>query len=148
MQIPIDVGAAQESKPVPNGVYDLQITEANDGKSKAGNPQLSISIGIVGHEDAPNLRHFVSFPVPGEEASKTSYKTLLLKRFLTAFGQPIPNSIDTEKLAMSLVGAKAKLEVTLSEPDVESGNVYNRLMVPRLRDEGSSTVRVPPPPKR
>ena len=148
MLIPIDVGAAQESKPVPQGYYGLQITECQDTKSKAGNPQFSVSIAIEGHDDAPNMRHFVSLPVPGEEASKTQYKTLLLKRFLTLFSQPIPNQIDTEKLSMSLVGAKAKAEVTLSEPDAESGNVYNRLSVPRLRDEGSAQTAAPKPPKR
>ena len=147
MLIPVDVGAAQESKPVPNGVYELQITECQDTKSQAGKPMFSISIAFEGHPDAPNMRHFVSLPVPGEEASKTQYKALMLKRFLTLFGQPIPNQIDTEKLSMSLVGARAKAEVTLSEPDAETGNVYNRLTVPRLRDEGA-VAAVPKPPKR
>lgn len=144
MLIPVDVGAAQESKPVPNGVYDVQITECLDTKSQAGKPMLSVSLVFEAHPDAPSMRHFISLPVPGEEASKTQYKALMLKRFLTQFKQPIPNQIDTEKLAMSLVGAKAKAEVTLSEPDAETGNVYNRLTVPRLRDESAVTTAKPP----
>ena len=147
MLIPVDVGAAQESKPLPNGVYDLQITECEDTKSQAGKPMFKVSLVFEAHPDAPSMRHFISLPVPGEEASKTQYKALMLKRFLAMFNQPIPNAIDTEKLAMSLVGARAKGEVTLSEPDAETGNVYNRLTVPRLRDEGA-VATTPRPPKR
>lgn len=149
MLIPIDVGAAQESKPVPNGVYDLQVTECLDTKSQKGAPQFSVSIAIDGHDDAPNLRHFISLPNPdADDAGKMAFKVLLLKRFLTMFKLPVPSAIDTEKLAMGMVGAKARGELSLSEPD-DNGNVYNRLNVPRLRDEGSGEKKgVPPPPKR
>lgn len=149
MLIPIDVGAVQESKPVPNGPYNLQIVECLDTKSQKGAPQFSVSIAIEGHDDAPNLRHFISLPNAdgGDDAGKQQFKVLLLKRFLTLFKLPIPSAIDTEKLAMSMTGATARAELTLSEPD-DNGNVYNRLVVPRLRDEATGKQGVPPPPKR
>ena len=147
MLIPVDVGAAIEQKPVPNGTYDLQITDCVDGKSQKGKPQLAMSIAIEGHEDAPNVRHWVSFPADGDDADTVKFKTLLLKRFLTLFKQPIPNAIDTEKLAMSLVGAKARAEVILDKPD-DAGNVYNRLTVPRIREESQVAGAVAKPPKR
>lgn len=148
MLIPIDVGAAQESKPVPTGIYDLQIADAQETKSQKGAPQFKISIAVIGHDDAPNVTHFVSLPSEADEPGKQQFKVLLLKRFLTLFKLPIPNAIDTEKMAMGMVGAKAKAEVTLGEPDKESGNVYNRLVVPRLANEGAAKESVPPPPKR
>lgn len=148
MLIPIDVGAAVESKPVPAGRYNLQIVEALDTKSQKGAPQFSVSIAIDGHDDAPNLRHFVSLPNPDtDDADKMKFKTLFLKRFLVLFGIPVPSAIDTEKLAMQMAGCKASAELTLSEPD-DNGNVYNRLTLPRLREEGSGKQSVPQPPKR
>jgi len=35
---------------------------------------------------------------------------------------------------MDMVGCSANAEVTLSDPD-ESGNVYNRLQIPRIKGE-------------
>lgn len=148
MLIPIDVGAAVESRPVANGVYDLTVLECEDTKSQAGKPQMVLTIGIDGHENAPNVRHYASFPAEGEEKKKSDFKVLLLKRLLTLFKQPIPNAIDTTKMAMGLVGAKAKAELILSEPD-EKGNVYNRLVLPFIKDgNGGNGGAVPQPPKR
>lgn len=148
MLIPVDVGAAVESKPVPNGWYDLQITDATDGNSAAGKPMMTLDIAISGHDTAPAVRHFVSWPVPGEDAKKTNYKALMIKRLLHMLKQPVPKELDTEKLAMSLVGISFKGELKLSEPD-DDNRVYNRLQVPFLPDEGGGGKQaVPPPPKR
>ena len=73
MLIPIDVGAAVESKPVPNGWYEVQITDCVEAKSKAGNPQFVVGIAIKGHEDAPGVQHYVSLPTPGEDPKKLAY---------------------------------------------------------------------------
>lgn len=146
--IPVDVGAAVESKPVPNGWYDLQIAESEDGNSAAGKPMMTLDITIVGHDTAPQVRHFVSWPAAGEDPKKTNYKSLMIKRLLHMLKQPFPKELDTEKLAMSLVGVSFKGELRLSEPD-DNGRVYNRLQVPFLPDEGSAGKQsVPPPPKR
>jgi hypothetical protein len=62
---------------------------------------------------------------------------LLLKRFLALFNIGYDSAgIDTEKLCMEMVGATANAAVSLSEPD-DNGNVYNRLIVPRMRDEAA-----------
>lgn len=144
MLIPVDVGTAVEPKPVSNGWYEVQVTDCKDTKSQKGNPQLDMSLAIIGHETAPNIRHFVSFPLPDDEPRKLEFKKLLLKRTLTLFKLPITDAIDTEKMAMQFVGAKAKVELELTEPD-DNGNVYNRLKVPRLASEGNSGG-VPKPP--
>ena len=147
MLIPIDVGAAVESKPVPVGTYGLQITDAQEVKSQKGKPQFKVSLAIEGHDDAPNVTHFISLPDTADEAGTQKFKVLLLKRFLVMFGLPVPNAIDTEKMAMGMVGAKAKGELGLSEP-TDNGTVYNRLQVPYLKDEQGGKQGVPPPPKR
>jgi hypothetical protein len=148
MLIPIDVGAAVESKPVPAGKYNLQITDAQEAKSQKGKPQFVVNLAIEGHDDAPQCTHYISLPGDGDEPKTVKFKVLMLKRFLVQFGLPVPTSIDTEKMAMSMVGAKAKATLGLSEP-TDDGRVYNRLQVDYLPDEGGAGKQgVPPPPKR
>ena len=147
VSIPVDLGSIKESKPVPVGLYDLVIASCESGDSQKGMPQLRVSIGIVGHEDAPNLTHFVSIPSAKDEGDKAKFKALFLKRFLQAFKIPHEGmEFDTDDIP----GATARLEVTLSEPD-DSGNIYNRLSLPRIKEDGSMAGggRVAPkPPKR
>lgn len=142
--IPVNLGDVKESKPVPAGKYDLTIASVEDTKSQAGKPQLRVSIGIDGHDDAPNLTHFVSLPSPGDE--KAQAKALFLKRFLAMFSIPHEDmAFDTDDFP----GASAKgAEVSLSEPD-DNGRVYNRLIVPYMQEDGANGGRkAPPPPKR
>jgi Protein of unknown function (DUF669) len=147
MRIPLNLSEVQESRPVPNGRYDLVIASAEEAKSKAGADQIKVSLGIEGHETAPNVSHYISLPGNGDEPQKANFKMLLLKRFLHAFSIPYDNTgFDIETFA----GATAKCDLTLSEPD-DSGNIYNRLQLPRLPSEGNEgTVRstAARPPKR
>lgn len=130
--IPVNLGAAKESRPVKNGVYDLQVVSVEEAKTKAGAPQLLVSIAIEGHDDTPNVRQYMSLPNNGDEPDKAKFKALLLKRFFTLFGVPVrADGFDTE----ALLGARARGELTITEPD-DNGNIYNRVTVPRLRDEG------------
>lgn len=142
--IPVNFDEAVEPKPVPKGRYDLQITECNVTKTgeKSKNPgrdQYKVSIAILGHEHAPNITQFISLPHEDDEAGSARFKALLLKRFLVAFGVRFDsNGIDVENTAMEMVGCTANgIEVDLSEPD-DNGNIYNRVVVPRLRDEPTS----------
>ena len=145
MLIPINLNDAQEPKPVAIGRYDLVISNCEETLTKEKQkPQFRVSIGIEGHDDAPNITHFVGIPSDDDEPNALRFKSLLLKRFLTLFKLPIPTEIDTEQLAMEMVGARANAEVGL---DVEidpatkqpkpDGAVYNRLVVPRLRGEAT-----------
>ena len=143
--VPLDLGSVQESKPVPAGRYDLVIATAEEARTKeGGRPQIKVSIGVVGHDGAPNVSHYISLPAPGDDPNKASFKALLLKRFLTLFS--IPHDAQGFDLD-DFVGASASGELTLSEPD-DNGNVYNRLQVPRIRDEGGDNAARRAPPKR
>lgn len=147
MKIPLNLSDIQESRPVSNGRYDLIIATAEEGKSKNGADQLKVSIGIQGEDKAPNLTHFISLPGGGDDAQKANFKMLLLKRFLHAF--KIPYDSDGFNVE-DFVGSTASCDLTLSEPD-DSGNIYNRLQLPRLPSEGNEgTVKstAARPPKR
>ena len=145
MKIPLNLNEVQESRPVPNGRYNVVIASAEENKSKAGNDQIVVSLGIEGHADAPNVSHWISIPGAGDE--KAAFKLLMMKRFLNAFKIPYDDSgFDVQ----DFVGATASLDLTLSEPD-DNGNTYNRLQLPKLPSEGNEgTVRstAARPPKR
>ena len=154
MHIPINLNDYKEATIAPIGKYEFVITACEETRTKEkGKPQFRISLGFVGKPEFQNLTHFVGIPSDLDEPDAASFKGLLLKRFVTLFKLPVSkDGFDTEKLAMEMVGATANADVTLSEPDPSSGNVYNRLMVPRVKDEpagGAPTTRTaPPPPKR
>ena len=147
--IPVNLNDAVESQPVPNGRYSLTITACEETKTKElGKPQYRVSIGFDEQPTAPNLTHFVGLPTESDEPNKMQFKMLLLKRFLALFDIPYDSKgIDTEKLAMEMVGRKCTAEVVLGEPNA-NGNVYNGLVVPRLKGEGVQVKSAPKPPKR
>jgi hypothetical protein len=148
MKIPLNLSDIQESRPVPNGRYDLVIASADEEKSKSsGKDQIKISLGIQGYDKAPNVTHFISLPGGDDDSQKSNFKMLMLKRFLHAFRIPFDSDgFDVQ----DFLGATASCDLTLSEPD-DNGNIYNRLQLPRLPSEGnegtvkSTAVR---PPKR
>lgn len=151
--IPVNFDEAIEAQPASAGTYNLQITSAEVAKtgpnSKVpGSPQFRVSIGFPDEANTPNLTQFISLPNEQDDPDKAQFKVLMLKRFLTLFNVPFASDgIDTEKMAMDMVGATARAEVTLTEPD-DNGNVYNRLVVPRLRGEASGQGRATPPSRK
>jgi hypothetical protein len=143
--IPVNFDDVHEASPQPGGRYDLQIVAAEVAKtgpnSKVpGSPQFKVSIAFADPDVvAPTITQFVSLPNEQDEKKSSDFKVLLLKRFLTLFSVPYDrDGINVEKMAMDMVGCTANAEVTLTDPD-DNGNVYNRLVVPRMRDEGTPT---------
>src|SRR5258708_26787983 len=115
MRIPINLAAIEESKPVANAKYNLTITDVEEGKSgekskKPGTPQLIVSIGIDGHENSPNVRHYISLINEDDEARAANYKALLLKRFLVLFRIPF-DEVDFDLEAFRLATAFAELQL-------------------------------------
>lgn len=142
----INFDDAVEPQPLPKGKYEVQITAAEEkvtgpNSKNPGSPQVVVTAGFIGpsqeEQNAPTVRHFISLPAEGDEAKTANFKVLLLKRFMAAFGVPVPTGsqdLNVEDLCFSLVGRTATLEVSLSEPN-DSGDVYNGLIIPRMRDE-------------
>lgn len=146
--IPVNLNDAVESKPVKPARYNLTITQVDETVTKEkGTPQLLVNIAVDGHDDAPTIRHYMSLPTNGDEPKSASFKILLIRRFCSLFSLPYDDSgFDTD----AWPGATANMaEVTLSEPDA-NGNIYNRLNVPRLREEATTNAggrSTPKPPK-
>lgn len=140
--IPVNLDDAVEQKPAPSGEYNLQITACSEVKTgpnskHPGSPQFKVTIGFPDEPNTPNLSQFISLPSEHDDRDQALFKMLLLKRFLALFNVSYDSAgIDTEKLAMEMVGATANAAVTLTEPN-DDGNVYNRLVVPRMRDEAA-----------
>lgn len=129
----------QEQKPAANGMYELQITGAQNTQSgekskHPGSPLLKVTLGFTDPEiNAPVITHYLSLPFEGDE--NASFKLLMLKRFMATFGVAWSSEgIDTEALAMDLIGSRAVLEVGSTEPN-ENGDYFNTIKVPRLKEE-------------
>ena len=132
MFINMNLGAVTEPKPVASGRYGLTIATAKYREEK---PDIELSIGIDGHIEAPNIRHWISLPKKDDEPSKAQFKQLMLKRFLKMFGIPYDEAqgFNTDDFA----GAHcASAQVKLGEPN-DSGNVYNELALDKMPNEGT-----------
>lgn len=138
--IPVDFESAVEPVAAPIGSYVLQITECKVAKTGAqskrpDSPQFRISLAFAEDDQYQNITHFIPLPHEDDDANSTKFKVLLLKRFCAHFNIPLYGTgIDTEQLAMEMVGAEALTEVTVGEPN-DNGDVFNGIKVPRLRGE-------------
>ena len=141
--IPVNLNEAKEPKPVAMGKYDLTILGAEVGVTRVKKtPQFIVSIGIEGQPDAPPVNHYMNIHTEADEPDTQKFKTLILKRFLTLFGMKSKDDgYDPDQLAMEMQGRKARADLTIeTEKDSEGnekvdGRTFNRLQVPRLKDE-------------
>lgn len=136
MFINMKLGDVTEPKAVPAGRYGLTVTtaEKRNAKEAGKGDNIEVNIGIDGHLDAPNVRHFISLPHPNDDPKKANFKMLMLKRFLVQFG--IPHNDDGFAVE-DFAGATAQGELGLSDPEEsKSGDIYNRLKLDRLPTEG------------
>ena len=150
--IPVNLDETQEQRAAPKGIYELQIVGAQETKTgenskHPGAPMIKVTLGFTDLEvNAPNITHFITLPYEGDE--NASFKLLMLKRFMAAFGIPYSqHGIDTEALVEDMLGLTAVLEVDLTEPN-ENGDVFNRIRIPRLREESSAGQGRPPDRRR
>ena len=134
--IDYDPNAYQEPKPVPNGRYDLTIAAVEKKVSKNNNPGFNIRMEIGGHDDAPQVFHWLSIPYPGCE----QMVGLSFNRFLALFKTPVSGGFDDDALAVELVGKTASAELVQEE---YQGNISNKLVVPRLSSEGPGKAKPP-----
>lgn len=139
--INMDLGGAVEPKPVPGGTkYDLVITEQEPHHNdKSGKDSIKVTIGIVGHEDAPNIRQFLSLPHQTDTDTTRNFKLLMIKRFLSAFNIPYEdNGFNPEDLP----GAKGFIELGLSTTD-DGKYTQNELVLPKLKDGSEEAGNAP-----
>lgn len=152
MYIAMNIDDAKEQKPAPKGAYELQVTgaqvmETGPGSKHPGAPMIKVTLGFTDLEvNAPVITHFITLPYEGDE--NAAFKVLMLRRFLVAFGVPYSSEgIDVDDISYNVIGKTAKLEVTLTEPN-DNGDVFNRVIIPRIRDEVAGGKGRPPARKR
>lgn len=151
--IAVNFDEVVEPKAAPSGKYNLQITRAEVAKTgekskNPGSPILKLNIGFVDHDEFNGMQHYMSLPNENDEPKSANFKVLMLKRFLEAFKIPYDRQgIDPEKVAMDATGATANMEVKQDEPD-DVGNVYNRLVIPRLAGEPDNRPGAASPPNK
>lgn len=138
--ITVNMDNVEEQKPAPIGKYELQITACVDHKSgekskHPGAPMAKVTLGFVDQDiNAPVINHFISWPFEGDE--NAGFKLLQAKRFMSAFGMEWNDQgIDTDIFNMDAVGRTAVLEVGLTPPNPDTGDVFNSIKLPKLRDE-------------
>lgn len=146
--IPVNLNDAQESKPVPNGRYDVQIVGCEAKVSKKGDPMLRVMSTVQGDHDAPPIFTYLMLPDVGQEEEVLKRNMLGLRRFMQCFKIPVnPEGIDTDLLQTEMVGKEANVEVT-QEVYQETGAVSNQLKIPRLKDDGGGAGRGSPPARK
>ena len=92
----------KEAVPVPEGLYDLCITDATL-VNKDGKNSIRVILEIEGQDDASNIFHHVGLPNEDDDAEKKKTKMLFAKRFFGQFKIKIDGGVEME----SLVGSRA-----------------------------------------
>ena len=150
--IAVNLDEAQEAKPAAIGRYNLTVTACEDTVSgekskRPGSPLFKVNLGFVDEPNTPNILLFLSLPHEDDAPSASQFKMLMLRRFLEQFNVPYSvEGIDTERMANDILGATANCEVGLSVPN-DNGDVYNNVILPKLRSEEAGRG-VPPARKR
>ena len=143
----INLDDVQEQKAAPKGQYEVTITGAEEtvtgeNSKHPGSPMIKVFIAFTDLElNAANMTHYISLPFEGDE--NANFKLLMLKRFLHLFKLAKGGEVNLESTIQEMPGAIAQVEVDLTEPN-DNGDVYNRLRIPKLKDEHSRGKGHPP----
>lgn len=142
--IPVNLDEVQETTTAPIGRYNLVVTGCDDtvtgpNSNRPGSPIFKVTLGFQDNPEYQNILMFLSLPNEEDEPRSSQFKMLQLRRFLEVFGVPYDSAgIDTEKMAMDIIGRSANLEVNLGKPNA-NGDVYNEVRLPKLRNESEKT---------
>lgn len=125
-----------EDRPVPEGEYNLRITKVDEEESKAGNAMLVLQIKVEdrGFPNAAPIRHWVVLP-DGSDPQKDRLRSRDLKRLLYVFGVNVgPKGFDSDDLQGATGSCMVTQEEGTDDKGKSTGDIYNRLRLPRLND--------------
>ena len=128
--VPIKLDDVQESQPVEEGEYDLQIVKAEVGESKKGNTMITVALRVLDEPNASLVNHWIVPPKASDSPERQSLGRLDIARFCYAFGIPYDASqggFDTEDFHGKTARVFLKKEV-----NEQDGNEYNRVRLPKL----------------
>jgi hypothetical protein len=126
IDLPInDLDEIQEDKPVPEGEYNLVISDCREKNNEAGELKgLFVILEIEGQEGAANVMHNISLPLPSDDQSKVKGKLIFIKRFLQLFKIDAKNG----KLnPQDFLGKRAKCKLVQGE---YNNVISNKLALP------------------
>lgn len=115
-----------ESRPAPEGEYELRILKATRKESKKGLDMIEVMLGFADGTDAPPFFHYLLSWDNTTSDDQIMNRKREIKRFCAAFD--VPEEFDAE----DLVGETGTSFVSQEEGDDEI--VRNRLKLPRLKD--------------
>jgi hypothetical protein len=122
-----DYNAIEENQPVAEGEYTLVIDSVKEKQDDSGNTKgLLVILAIEGQDNAANVMHNLSLPLPTDEDEKKKNKLLFMKRFLTLFNIPFNNGLDLT----SFLGKRAKCFLV---QDDYQGTISNKIKLPSIK---------------
>lgn len=129
IDLPItDMDDIQEDKPVPEGEYNLVISDAKEKNAEDGTLKgILVICEIQGVEGASNVLHNISLPILGDDDTKVSNKLKFIKRFIQLFKIPVKgNQLNIQ----DFLGKTAKAMLVQDE---YNGNISNKIKLPNAK---------------
>lgn len=129
---PDDFEQDLEDKPVKEGMYELQIADAEYIPTKKGdNHMLHVTFKIQGDAGsaAPLVHHYFLMWGDNDEDRVKRFRLRDLKRFLVTFGVSAKDGFDPEEQASELVGLEGKCRVVVEDYE---GSPSNKLRLPKV----------------
>ena len=99
-----------EPKAVPEGEYELRITEVTQDNNKNGEPYILPKFDIVEEPTAKTVTKYMALPIATMDEKKKNNTRLRLKRFFEALGIDASAGVNLDELAGETVWAMLGLE--------------------------------------
>lgn len=129
IDLPIaDLDEIQEDKPVPEGEYNLVISDAKEKNDESGNLKgIMVICEIQGMDGAANVFHNISLPLPQDPPEKINNKLKFIKRFVQHFKIPVKgNQLNIQ----DFLGKTAKCMLNQEE---YNGSISNKIKLPNSK---------------
>lgn len=129
IDLPItDMDEIQEDKPVPEGEYNLVISDAKEKTDESGALKgIMVICEIQGMDGACNVFHNISLPLPGDTSDKINNKLKFIKRFVQLFKIPVKgNQLNIQ----DFLGKTAKCMLNQGE---YNGTISNKIKLPNSK---------------
>lgn len=114
-----------EPKAVPEGEYELRVTEVAQDTNKNGDPYILPKFSIEGEVGSKTVTRYMALPTAAMDAEKLNKTKLTLKRFFDAMGVDISGGIDLDSLVGETVWAMLGLE---EDEEYGEGNFIRRFV--------------------
>ncbi len=110
---------APESQPftlLPDGEYELQITDTKESKTKAGDPMVNVTCEVINNPDHNGRKLFYNVSFLPKEKPGSGMST----HFMKAINQPWKGSVEVD--CSYWIGEKFKAEVSTREYTKKDGS--------------------------